>query len=592
MQRVYSSWSRSGRSALGGLFLSSMLAASLLAGCGTEDVSDEAGGDAESLPGSAGEVQQALESAPRIATLTAVPQATVSSRTPTLLEATLASGASTTTQVQVDGDDGKVAVLRDNGTSGDRQAGDGVFTGAAVIDLATERAHNRAIAAAVDGNSQLTDPTFDGRELVGSAPLRAQPDAVFQPGARIPLRPIGISTAIVPANSLIIRHPGVVNDPTRTFDPCTNVGNPNGVWTFKHLMTEMANQPLTGVTPSSFVRRWLQHWLAPQTINGWTVLPRPAMNAKVLTPWPLLGGDLNLDRSPFKLVAIVNRLDLGAGSAPAGYGGSGGGELRFVFAVADRQGGGCSIGRFLVILEYEVPKTACPDVKAWAQAWANLSSMAVGSAPYNAALQALTQQVVLRNTMPAKPNGSAINQIRTNEIMLAGPWELREFRLFAGSAPPSHLIQTTMALTPGDLRNNQPNFANYVNVNTAAILANTYVVPLVWMAQNFLGGNSQVPAPATTFWNGPGIVNPNARHKFSLNTCNGCHAREVNTFFTHINEFGGLSPLLSGPLTVNDPVTGTPRSFDEMLMRSNHLSSVANQSCSTRALDASFARTH
>lgn len=538
-------------------------------------------------------MHQAAENAlPKISSLTAIPQEQLSNRSRALLEATLAPSQTTVAEVTVDGDDGKPVVLRDDGRNGDRQLGDGVFTGNAVLDLAGEQAHNRAIAAAAQSNSDLTNPIFDGRELVDSPPLRAQPDSAFLPFGRISLAPIGISAAIDRDRSLIIRHPSVINDPTRTYDPCTNTGNPSGVWTFNHLMTEMANQPLTGITPAAFTRRWLRHWETVQTVNAWAVPARPNVLPKIVTPWPLAGGELDMTKAGFKLVAIVNRLDLGRATAPAGYGGSGAGELRFVFAAVDRQGGGCSVGRFLVIFEYGVPKTLCNDIKTWAQAWANLSLIALGSAAFNPALQALTQQVVLRNLAPSKPNRSAINQIRTNEIMLASPWELREFRLFAGSSPPSHLMQTTMALTPGDPRNNTALLANFINVNTAAILAGTYTVPLTWAASNFQGGNSLIPNPATMFWNAPGIANLVARHKFSQNTCNSCHGREMNTTFTHISQSGALSPFLSGVMSVTDPVSGVVRTFNEIALRATHLSSVASQSCSTRAMDATAALTH
>lgn len=581
MQRDHS-FAKTGRRALGGLFF----LAAALAGCTGDDGVDDATGEALRS------ATQAAETAPpRIASMTVTAQTELSARTPALVQATLAAPLSNQQGITVDGDDGKQATLRDDGTGGDQQAGDGVFSGQAIVDLAGEQTFNRAIAeAAGRWGQELQEPTFDGRELVSSRPLTALPDTAFRPLAPIPLRPTGISFAIDPARSLIIRHPSVVNDPTRTYDPCTNTGNPAGVWTFNHLMTEMANQPLTGVTPATFTRNWLRSWEVPQGINGWTVPARLAIQPKIITPWPLLGTQLNMARSPFKLVAIVNRLDLGRGSAPAGYGGSGGGELRFVFAAVDKQGGGCNIGRFLVIFEYEVPKSRCADVKAWAQAWANLSLIALGSAAFNPALQALTQQVVPRNTMPAKPNGNAINQIRTNEIMLAAPWELREFRFLPTSTP--LLGETTMALTPGDPRNGTPIFANFINTNTAAILANTYTVPPTWMGPPFLGANSFIPVPATTFWNAPGIANLNARHKFSLNTCGACHGRETNTGFTHINEFGGLSAFLSGPITVADPVNGVLRGFNEMLMRQTHLSSVASQSCLLRAMDASAALTH
>jgi hypothetical protein len=581
--RVHS-FSRTGRRALGGL----LLVAALAGGCADGD----AGGDEAAPLGALDATGQAAEVAPpRIAALTVTAQAELSSRTPSLVQATLSSPQSGQQAITVDGDDGKQATLRDDGTGGDRTAGDGVFSGPVVVDLAGEQTFNRAVADAADRwGQELQDPVFDGRELVSTRPLTALPDELFRPQAAVPLRPVGISFAIDPARSLIIRHPSVVNDPTRTYDPCTNTGNPAGVWTFNHLMTEMANQPLTGVAPAVFTRNWLRSWEVPQGINGWTVPARLAIQPKIITPWPLLAGQLDMNRSPFKLVAIVNRLDLGRGSAPSGYGGSGGGELRFVFAAVDKQGGGCSIGRFLVIFEYEVPKRRCAEVKAWAQQWANLSLIALGSAAFNPALQALTQQVVLRNTMPAKPNGNAINQIRTNEIMLAAPWELREFRFLPTSTP--LLGETTMALTPGDPRNGTAAFANYINTNTAAILAGTYTVPPTWLGPPFLGAHSFIPVPATTFWNAPGIANLNARHKFSLNTCGACHARETNTGFTHINEFGGLSAFLSGPLTVADPVNGVLRTFNEMLMRQNHLSSVASQSCLLRAMDAPAALTH
>ena len=78
------------------------------------------------------------------------------------------------------------------------------------------------------------------------------------------------------------------------------------------------------------------------TQNGWTVnrdlVPaRPNINA-LLNGW-LQGdpGELNLDVSPFRLLAIVNRLDL---REAVGYGGPGtAGELRFVFGLVEALGG-------------------------------------------------------------------------------------------------------------------------------------------------------------------------------------------------------------------------------------------------------------
>ncbi len=72
-------------------------------------------------------------------------------------------------------------------------------------------------------------------------------------GKPIPLQPIGVPSAINKQKFLLISDPAVVKDPSRTFDVCTGAGNPNGVWTFKHLVTEMANEAKIGVTPEEFV---------------------------------------------------------------------------------------------------------------------------------------------------------------------------------------------------------------------------------------------------------------------------------------------------------------------------------------------------
>lgn len=65
---------------------------------------------------------------------------------------------------------------------------------------------------------------------------------------------------------------GVVEDATRTFNPCTGAGNPSGAPGHSGtLMREMAsNSPATPATDaevSAFVLRWLSTWMANQTVN-------------------------------------------------------------------------------------------------------------------------------------------------------------------------------------------------------------------------------------------------------------------------------------------------------------------------------------
>jgi hypothetical protein len=97
-------------------------------------------------------------------------------------------------------------------------------------------------------------------------------------------------------------------------------------------------------------------------------------------------------------------------------------------------------------------------------------------------------------------------------------------------------------------------------------------VPESFSGQRFLGASSKVPEDF--FWRAPS-VGGEARHKFSLNTCNGCHAGETATEFTHIsNRAAGqpaqLSLFLRGG-TVRDPVTLISRPFDDLGRRAQDL---------------------
>ena len=141
----------------------------------------------------------------------------------------------------------------------------------------------------------------------------------------------------------------------------------------------------------------------------------------------------------------------------------------------------------------------------------------------------------------------------------------------------------TTDMTPGDARNNTATLTNFINANTPAILANSYTVPLTFptITTNFLGANPRIPNPFTMFWNSPGITDLNARHKFSLNTCNACHTTETGTTFTHVKPGAFNTPVaLSGFMTginVVDPVDGAPtRTFNEFERRALDLDQLVN----------------
>ena len=62
---------------------------------------------------------------------------------------------------------------------------------------------------------------------------------------------------------------------------------------------------------------------------------------------------------------------------------------------------------------------------------------------------------------------------------------------------------------------------------------------------------------------------------FSLNTCNGCHGAETDTSFLHVfprslGQEASLSGFLTG-ITVDDPIDGTVRTFDDLGRRNADL---------------------
>jgi hypothetical protein len=532
-------------------------------------------------------------------------------------------------------------VLHDDGVDEDVKAGDFVFSGMLNEKIEVFKA---AMGVAEEGliKAAGTIVSFKGRS--GTVAKRskffdmARFDAfeeVILPRDIFDLPPGGGPGPCAPVidrfKSLMITDISVTEDPVRTFNPCTGVGNPNGAWTFKTLMVNMANQASTGISADSLTREWLDSWLlgtprlTPGTVN-------PQVNTQVLDsrvhpvspvttqassvlhtiikPWlraaannpnlvidslptslsywkrvwrnmVLKGADV-MKFAPFKTTAIVNRVDLRGNS---GYGGglNNAGEGRIVYSIIKDPKTNCGnavssltapfIG-FTVIFEFGIPLSSCASLLSYQNSWRNLSDMPFG-AGFNEALEKITNVFTAANANSAKPNGSALNQLRTNEIANSsliggGPfWQLREFFLPPVGIFGGVLLQNTTTkleamakyngaslppITTGNTVADIATLANFVNTNTLAIEANNYTVPDVVTGSgggpvNFQAGRADVRSPSGTFtnhhWNGQGttgsptfITSDSARFIFSLNTCSGCHGGESGTVFTHIRYVG------------------------------------------------------
>ena len=581
---------------------------------------------------------------------------------------------------------GEVVVLNDIGTGADLKADDGFHSGFVVVDLAELKEANEFIAKLPIDVRKRT--VFKGRELVGVEEVKALDTVGFEKGESIqvfpspfggggiqigqlsqkarlsgltqldplasldaitktnignpgsidppidrPTDPVSTNILFIPPpvaggnvfrKSLLITDLSVVEDPSRTWDPCVpDKGTRMGAWTFGRLITDMCNQPKSGIHPSDFARRWLRSWQVDQVVNFDTATNRnPEILGQVIKDWEAASGGpdkpLDLSIAPFRLLAIVNRVDL---RGNPGYGGvSGedpcnppciGGEARFVFGVVpglrNNSGGGggypgndpihtnrvegaCGELPFTVILEYCVPKNTCDAIRNWGLQWYTLSTLPFGSA-FNEALEKITDQFATAGADPRrKPNESALSQLRANEL-LRDPWELREWRLFPNDSDVGHLREVTVKQTPDFDLNFSKLIVEYCNTFAADIIGGSHVVPLQFGTPKvpFLGSVAPMPAK-NFFWDGPppqGTTIPTKiRHPFSLATCNGCHAGETGTPFTHVftrlhNQEANLSDFLTGAAMPKlDPADGvTPHTFADLKRREQDLLELISTPC-------------
>jgi len=311
----------------------------------------------------------------------------------------------------------------------------------------------------------------------------------------------------------------------------------DGPWSFRYLVENMAPP---GVDASKFVYGWLEHWVNERTFNGFQ-LDRPTeervetMRARILCPWQRAtaenacdetcsngcGTKLDLAKAPFRLMGIVNRIDLRDEVI-----GLENGEGRIAFALTEGAGDDPSsrAAPMTVIFEYVLGESK--SLRDWATTWHELSTFNDYGEAYLTKLEAVTNAFTRRGARPGAVNGSSINQVRTNESALNWIWQQREF----GLMPDGNLRLRPVRNTPGEALNGSTILRDWLNANREAVLANRYEIPAF-----MLGGSAD---QLIYTWNIPGVDTPTHR-AFAAGTCNGCHSTEapnVDTAF-HMSPF-------------------------------------------------------
>lgn len=337
------------------------------------------------------------------------------------------------------------------------------------------------------------------------------------------------STPVATEKSLLITDPSVLAD-ARASNAI------NGPWSFRFMLEQMAPPE---VDAADFARAWMDEFTVPERVNGFQVEKREV--AGVLALWPTTPqGKLDLARAPFQLLAIVNRTDLHA---------TANGELRFVYGLVAPDGFGQLMS---VIFEFGLPNrdaASGADLSrlSWVERFQALGDIDFG-ADYNTSLQGLTDRVTRRDSNPSRPGGSAINQVRSNEITMGNEWQLREFHL-TGEGREVSLRLAPTAMTPDDVHGipgtpENDAIADHINDNAVLIRGGFAAVPSAT-----IGGQSTV----SFSWTFSKPVDERARRSFGGQTCNGCHSVEAAGL--QLDGFYHISPISEGGPDGSDRVS-------------------------------------
>lgn len=298
---------------------------------------------------------------------------------------------------------------------------------------------------------------------------------------------------------LLIRDPEVLNDVRASGE---------GPWSFLgtvHKLFSKTVSPSPGEIEPGLVD-WFSQWSATVDSNGHTLEPRNAL-AVIREVWPKApNGALIRDQSPYRLIAILFRLDLRNPDSPAGEG-------RFVFQLSEPFTE-IPIESY-VIFEFALASPG-ETVKFWAQRIQDLSQTTDLNS-YKVKLEAMTESFAV---------AEKLRFVRTNDFVFAPIWELRNFTY---DSIARRLVATPIPGTPHSDFDTTKRSELEVWIISQSLTSRDTTLVLPSTMQTTV---APLPSEFYTWLEGSRVPTP-ARRIFAQQTCNGCHGIETETRFTH-----------------------------------------------------------
>lgn len=389
---------------------------------------------------------------------------------------------------------------------------------------------------------------------------------------------------VVMDKELLITDPKVVDSKAATYP---------GAWSFGYLLEQACGKE----EASAQVANWLELWASGKLLvekKFVDVGQRPGLRESIIGPWKERDGYREdsgeawlpqLEHAPFRLLAIVNRMDLLFDDAvqepepgPGGYRGGTtiadrrNGEARLIFGLVDAQGQPVEKGLTL-IFEYGLDGNDKESRLDWAMAWHALGKQPDFDQAYLDELEKVTRCFTDRCEVeidPAKqPPTSVVEHIMTrrakDRIQLLRVRSndgvggaLREFREFGfddkgftpvvlANSPKEEFFDTNSPnnrqLTrwlESDAKKAQATWQKEVRDNKDPSHVPTLrqvTLPLQIEVRRELldvSGFASVAKDDTTHWDGWGMGNQTLRRNISLQSCCGCHCGDTNTAFYHV----------------------------------------------------------